>query len=250
MTSKLLHSTRCVMVKANMIPSNNIDHRLVHRRCVQNCTTMVNTDRNVVRNFQDKHVCAWETAVYLALVETGLFPLATASGSTMTYSTHNMVSLQCYLQHDVEGCCNVTNALNEVFSFVASLRRYKLLHGNLHVENILLKPHRFQHKPKFYVLDLSNSYVFKKTNAEPPKWRTSFLGEYKEKEREATHMRYWDLFTLYVALKKLLKTKPQVVDCVNKLARQYIPDDVLKEMIGTYYTNAGVMTSAFFDEFK
>jgi hypothetical protein len=197
--------------------------------CHQECVFDKNNTDNIVKHCRSKSIYEWETVVYLYLLDKKISTLVTGGEHyQITYDTNDKVSLYTHLKNNKN---NTKIILNELFGFVSKFRQYNFLHGNLHVHNIFIDPQRYT----FYVIDFSNSFLLDDTHQKTPNYqRSSFIGEMDNKITSML-FEYWDIFTLYVSVKLLLKDNLQGINYLETIITNYIKQpDILKRFTDEY----------------
>ena len=212
----------------------------LNKYCLQKCYCERSHDKNIIRYFIDRDIYDWEVKVYLALLDKKLTPTITIGSALqgdlgdqqIVYHTSDKISVYNFLLKNKD---HTKFILNEIYSFVKKFNKYNFLHGNLHLHNIFVNPETFLSKGKFYVIDYSNSYLFK-TNRKyvtscPEYDRVSFVGEYQGRGEDDDFYIYWDFFTLYVSLKMFLKNDGENLVYLENLVQNYMSQNIIKKFI-------------------
>lgn len=219
------------------IKSNDSECIFLNKYCLQKCYCEKDNDKNISKYFIDKDIYDWEIEVYMKLLNKNITPEIKINGEKyITYIVSDKISLYNFLLKNKKYTKFV---LNELYSFVKKFNKYNFLHGNLHLHNIFIDPDKFLSKGRFYIIDFSNSYIFK-TNRKgvtscPRYSRTSFMGEYGKKTSDEFYI-YWDFFTLYVSLKMFLKNDLEDLVYLENLIQNYMSEDIIKRFI-SYISN-------------
>jgi hypothetical protein len=198
----------------------DVDCKNLSKMCFQKC--IYEKDKKMMilkKKIDSSDVLEWESVVYLYLLDKHITPMVTIKKNSIEYDIKDKISIYEYFQFQSKKSFDKV-LLNELFGFVSKFRDYDYLHGNLHIHNIFFNKETL----KYYVIDFSNSFLIDKTEITNPKYqRTSYLGEMDMKIR-SVFFEYWDFFTLYVSLKKVIKNHK---DYLETLVRYYIKQDVL-----------------------
>jgi hypothetical protein len=214
------------------IKSNNSECFFLNKYCLQQCYCEKDINLNITKYFIDKDIYDWEINVYFKLLNKKITPeIRIEEDKYLTYIVRDKVSIYNFLLKNKKYTKFV---LNELYSFVNKFNKYNFLHGNLHLHNIFIDPDKFLSKGRFYIIDFSNSYIFK-TNRKgvtscPQYNRTSFMGEYDKKISNEFYI-YWDFFTLYISLKMFLKNDFENLVYLENLIQNYMSDDIIKRFI-------------------
>jgi hypothetical protein len=214
------------------IKSNDSECFFLNKYCLQQCYCEKDINLNITRYFIDRDIYDWEIEVYMKLLNKKITPeIKIEEDKYLTYVVSDKISVYNYLLKNKKYTKFV---LNELYSFVKKFNKYNFLHGNLHLHNIFIDPDKFLSKGRFYIIDFSNSYIFK-TNRKGvtscPKYnRTSFIGEYDKKTSNEFYI-YWDFFTLYISLKMFLKNDLENLVYLENLIQNYMSDDIIKRFI-------------------
>lgn len=214
------------------IKSNDSECMYLNKYCLQNCYCEKDNANNISKYFIDKEIFNWEIEVYTKLLNKKItLEIEINADKYLTYIISDKVSIYNFL---LKNKTYTKFVLNELYSFVKKFNTYNFLHGNLHLHNIYIDPDKFLSKGRFYIIDFSNSYIFK-TNRKgvtscPRYSRTSFIGEYDKKLSQEFYI-YWDFFTLYVSLKMFLKNDLENLVYLEHLIQNYIPEDIIKRFI-------------------
>jgi len=208
-----------------------VAERGIDKYCKQSCITLVGKEC-ISRHYFLISLFLWETTVYLHLIRsnTSITPLASPSSLTLVYHTQGLVSLREYLRW----VPNHSAFFHELFSFVKYFKRLGFAHGNLHLDNVLVCS-QTKGIPKFYVIDLVNSYIF--DNPTSTIRRTSFIGEH-DHPAKMDNLDYFDVYTLTVSLiqtESISKLHPIIKDTMN----EYIPGNVLQLFNAMFSTCRG-----------
>jgi hypothetical protein len=209
--------------------------------CYQDCVFDKNTNNDIVKHCKTNSVYVWETIVYLYLLDKKISPLVTGGdGNTITYKTNSKISLYRYLKQNRE-TAKIKIILNELFGFVCKFRDFNFLHGNLHIHNIYVNPDK---TGRFYVIDFSNSFLLDNNTKQSPKYqRSSYIGEMDNKITSLL-FEYWDMFTLYVSIKLLLKDNLHQIHYLETVIGNYIKQtDVLERFTEEYlkYNDSNIL---------
>jgi hypothetical protein len=184
------------------------DCKYLNDKCKHNGLFIKTRGGQLKKYFQEQDVYDWEIHVYLHLVETKLCPLTTSHTMFLTYACEDYISLRVFL-----GKTNLQNAvLNEIYSFVKTFKHFKFIHGNLHIDNILINPQSM----KFCVIDFSNSYITK-GNAKPLYDRYPFINT------KSVSCYQWDFITLYLSLQDFYKNDQNTLQYIDQLTLPYVP---------------------------
>lgn len=214
------------------IRSNDSECIYLNKYCLQECYCEKDINMNISKFFIDKEIFNWEIEVYTKLLNKKITPeIEINSDKYLTYIVSDKVSVYNFL---LKNKTYIKFVLNELYSFVKKFNKYNFLHGNLHLHNIYIDPDKFLSKGRFYIIDFSNSYIFK-TNRPgvtscPRYSRTSFIGEYDKKTSQEFYI-YWDFFTLYVSLKMFLKNDLENLVYLENLIQNYMSEDIIKRFI-------------------
>lgn len=217
--------------------------------CFQDCTFMKNSIGNITKHCNTEDMYNWETIVYLYLLDKQISPLMNSGyNNEITYNTNDKVSLYTYLKSKSNRRMgNLKIVINELFGFISKFREYHFLHGNLHVHNIFVNPKKFPSSERFYVIDFSNSFLLDEesvvgTNV-PNYQRSSYFGE-MDKKITSIFFEYWDMFTLYVSLKLVLKDDLHQIHYLETVMRNYIKcEDILQRFTEEFlmYNNTNIL---------
>ncbi len=219
------------------IKSNNSECFFLNKYCLQQCYCEKDINNNITKYFIDKDIYEWEVQVYSKLLNKKITPeIKNQRDKYITYVISDKISIYNFLLKNKQYTKFV---LNELYSFVKKFNKYNFLHGNLHLHNIFIDPNNFLSKGRFYIIDFSNSYIFK-TNRRGvtscPKYnRTSFIGEYDKKASDEFFI-YWDFFTLYVSLKMFLKNDFENLVYLERLIQNYMSEEIIKRFISLIVT--------------
>lgn len=214
------------------IKSNDLECIYLNKYCLQKCYCEKDNDNNISKYFIDEEIFNWEIEVYTKLLNRKITPQIEINvDKYLTYIVCDKVSIYNFL---LKNKIYTKFVLNELYSFVKKFNKYNFLHGNLHLHNIYIDPNKFLSKGRFYIIDFSNSYIFK-TNRKgvtsyPRYSRTSFIGEYDKKISQEFYI-YWDFFTLYISLKMFLKNDLENLVYLENLIQNYIPEYIIKNFI-------------------
>jgi hypothetical protein len=221
----------------------DIECKNINKYC-NDCIFEKDENKNIVKCFLNKDIYEWEVMTYLSLMDKSFIPSMEVCDLSIVYSTRDMVSLYNYLKKNKGK--NIKMLLNELYGFIKYLMKFNFIHGNLHIHNIFINQKTFNDDPKFYLIDLSNSYKFKNIyeypyveeihftlNSTRNYWRTSFIGEYANKNDDK-NLLYWDLFTLYISLKMYLKNDIGNLIYLENITRNYIKEEQLINLINDY----------------
>lgn len=218
----------------NIFKSSENDDKeclFINKYCLQKCYCERDIEKNIIKYCIDDQVYEWELNVYNYLLNKKLTTNMTILDNKIIYNTFDKISLYNYL---LKNTWYTKIILNEVFSFVKKFNKYNFLHGNLHLHNIFVNPDTFLSKGRFYVIDFSNSFIFK-TNRNgvtscPEYHRTSFIGEYDKKVNDEFFI-YWDFFTLYVSLKMFLKNDRENLVYLENLIQNYMSQELVEKYL-------------------
>lgn len=201
-------------------------------------------DGSLIKYFENKILLRWEIKIYLEFVHNEFFPLMDASSQYIKYHTTNMISLEEYLLLDTIPI-NYLTIFEKLFSFIKLLSKKRFVHGNIHLGLIYLYPKQI--KPKFYLIDFSNSYILdkslnheKETNIRDTLImfnkldRISYINEFSVNnfmEYKEQNLKYWDLFCLFISLKTFIlkhkklnqNKKDGYINYLTKLIQLNIP---------------------------
>lgn len=206
---------------------NNIDRNSLH-----SIYTDKDKDNNIYIQFMTHEPFEWEKNIYLHLVDSNLIPLASSDNKrlTITYNTSDMIPLKAYLKN--LNYKNTIVLIHELYSYVQSFNKSKFVHGNLHIDNILINKYSHINNLTFYVIDFSNSYIFNisNQNKSPSYTRSSFLKEYKSKIK-LQNLMFWDYFTLYISLKMYFVKKTNILNYLDELIFTYLKPNILNNFI-------------------
>ncbi|NBP00265.1 MAG: hypothetical protein EBU90_09105 [Proteobacteria bacterium] len=205
--------------------------RLLNSKCRQLGICGKDDDGNIFKLCTSEDVFNWEVAVYLDMLEANIFPYVSTAGKLLTYSTKSLVSVRTFLQQQPR--ISFAVFLHELCSFVNSFRKYRFLHGNLHVDNIFVHPTKFHTAPRFFVIDYANSFILKKRHSFPIYTRTSFMEEYDVKLNFSAFTD-WDFITLYVSLKQLFFQQGERLSVIDNVIISYIKKESLDQGIRYY----------------
>jgi hypothetical protein len=204
----------------------------IDRNSIQSIYTNRDKDNNIYIQFLSNEPFEWETNIYLILVDTGLVPLASSDNNklSITYNTSDMIPLKKYLKN--LNYKDTIIVLHEIYSYVQSFNKHKFVHGNLHIDNILIDKYSHINNLSFYIIDFSNSYTFhpRNINKLPSYTRSSFLKEYKSKTK-LQNLMFWDYFTLYVSLKLYFNKNTQITKYLDNLIFTYLKPDIRDKFI-------------------
>lgn len=205
---------------------------LLNKYCLQKCYCERDVNGNITKYFIDKDIFSWEMEIYSNLLNKKIIPDIKVEGeSCLTYNVSDKISMYNYL---IQNKSYTKVILNELYSFVKKFNRYNFLHGNLHLHNIFVNPDEFLSKGKIYIIDFSNSYLFK-TNRKgvtsyPRYNRTSFMGEYDKKINNEFFI-YWDFFTLYISLKMFFKADLEHLVYLENLIQNYMSETMIEKFL-------------------
>ena len=231
------NKNRNVFKSWDSIKSNNSECFFLNKYCLQQCYCEKDINNNITKYFIDKDIYEWEVQVYSKLLNKKITPeIKNQRDKYITYVISDKISIYNFLLKNKQYTKFV---LNELYSFVKKFNKYNFLHGNLHLHNIFIDPNNFLSKGRFYIIDFSNSYIFK-TNRRGvtscPKYnRTSFIGEYDKKASDEFFI-YWDFFTLYVSLKMFLKNDFENLVYLERLIQNYMSEEIVKRFISLIVT--------------
>jgi hypothetical protein len=189
---------------------------LLNFQCKQDCYCDKDKNNNIRRIFFDKNIFSHESNVYLNLLTKNAnitTNISIINNHELYYDTSNYINLRLYLTKHHK---NLDLLINELFSFVNSFKKYNFIHGNLHIDNILLditSNKKDNIINNFYIIDLSNSYFIenKKINKCAYK-RTSFLEEY---DLKSSILKYWDFLSLYTSLKLFFENHKTLINSIE-----------------------------------
>lgn len=214
------------------IKSNDSECIFLNKYCLQKCYCEKDSNKNINKYFIDEDVFKWEINVYNKLLNKKITPeIIVEKDKHLTYIVSDKISIYNFLLNNKKYTKFV---LNELYSYVKKFNKCNFLHGNLHLHNIFIDPDKFLNKGKFYIIDFSNSYIFK-TNRRGvtscPKYnRTSFMGEYDKKVNDEFYI-YWDFFTLYISLKMFFKNDFENLVYLENLVENYMSQEVIEKFI-------------------
>lgn len=191
----------------------------IDKHCKQSCVTVVGKEY-IHRHYFLTSIFVWETNVYLRLLGSNITPFVSPKSLTIMYHTKGLVSLRDYLDN-YQKKINISAFFHELFSFVKHFKRFKFAHGNLHVDNIMIRP---ETTPQFFVIDLVNSHLLDTPTSTIR--RTSFLGEY-DHPAKIDNLNYFDIYTLVLSL-KTIESIQNYQPMLKKMAQEYIPRTVLQ----------------------
>jgi hypothetical protein len=209
--------------------------KFLQHNCTHSCAWSKDVDNNIVKVFPCKDVYAWETFVYLNMVDEDIFPLVSPQTDTLTYITKDLISLRTLLNGKSK--FNTTLLLNELFSCIHKFKSLHFMHGNLNMDNIFVNPSSLPTDPQFVVIDYANS-IITGLKQSPQYERTSFL---KESCQEVDWN--WDFCTLYFCLKLYFKGNIAKLRLLDDLVATYVRSDTLRDFLNRHFHNL----HAFFD---
>jgi len=224
-------SVENIFKSSDSVSSDNSECILLNKYCLQQCYCERDVNMNINKYFIDKNIYNWEIKVYSDIIDKKIAPKIIIESDKITYETCNKISVYNFLLQNKKYTKVV---LNELYSFVKKFNKYNFLHGNLHLHNIFVNPDEFLSKGRFYVIDFSNSYLFKtnrkRVTSRPLYDRTSFIGEYNKKTNDEFFI-YWDFFTLYVSLKMFLKNDFEHLVYLENLVQNYMTEETIRKFI-------------------
>lgn len=222
----------------------------INNKCIQACECYVGSnEKNIIRIFNEYSLYKLETEVYLKLIKSKnknkIVPFINGESYKIEYIIEEYSSLRNFLEEKKNKSIEQTNLIiNELYSFINTFKKHKFVHGNLHIDNIFIKKINDKNYD-FKVIDYANSYIktntksttsttstssTESTNNDIISNKTSFLGEYKKKEKDE-YIIYWDFFTIYVSLKNFYKNKVDKLYKLQNIAEEYIPKDIFNNLI-------------------
>lgn len=211
----------------NIFKSHHKDQecQYINKMCTQEaCVFEKDNHNNLIKYFGSRDVFKWESYIYLTFVTYDFFPLTNCTHSHLLHLTNNMQSLRTVLTK-----CTLSYSVifNELLSFVNDFKNKKLVHGNLHINNIFV-----QQKPflKFVVVDFANSFVLSNKPKIPMYKRTSFLKEY-DSDLKLKFIQYWDFITLYLSLKKFFINNIKALVALDNNIKTYIPIHISEKIV-------------------
>ncbi len=179
-------------------------------------TIFVKTQNGIKRVYSDISVMNWEMYVYFYLDDRcpDIIPNIDISDKdkSITYCTINTIPLKKFLDKNIK---KYSCILNELVSFVNTFKKYKFVHGNLHISNILVDTTNEKFY-KFYIIDLSNSYIPDFEN--PNQRRSSFVNK-------NIPLEFCDMTTLYHSIVNHLsstKSNKKIIVDITRIFSEHI----------------------------
>jgi hypothetical protein len=202
----------------------------INNKCIQACKCYMENN-NIVRVFDDNYLYNWEIVIYFKLIDTSIVPLINSEKDKIVYILNDYIPLRTFLfMQNNKNNEIISLILNELYSFINMFKKYSYIHGNLHIDNILIK--KVNQKYEFKVIDFVNSYILYKENIEDMEenfTKTSFICEWKKKENKQT-IQYWDFFTIYISLINFFKKSPSLLYIIQNIMESYIPYNIFNNI--------------------
>lgn len=206
--------------------------RQITKKCVQISFCERDKHNNISKFYTSDDVFKWELKVYMTLQKWNIVPQIKFDNLQVTYGTKNLLSLRTMLTTHNKMKKNIeeyTVFFHELFSFINSFKQVQFVHGNLHIDNVFMQQGNYLN---FYVIDFANSYLFssKVPHSQPQYNRSSYIGEYNNKLK-AYNLIYWDFFTMYISLLKVIGKDTKVKHLLNTIIKTYIKKETMYALL-------------------
>lgn len=198
----------------------------INNKCIQACFCHKRADGTIVKECDSISVYNWESHIYVQLLDKHIFPPVTALHGSLVYHTENMKSLREYLTEHPHMAAQI---VHEVFSFVKTFKTLGFVHGNLHIDNVLVDTASC----RLCVIDYANAYIHRRA---PEYKRKSFAGDIQTALEIDNQHSHWDTLTLYLSLQFFFKKDIHMVEYLNTVIVEYIHPVHLETLIKNYCT--------------
>lgn len=158
-----------------------------------------------------------EINIYLYLLNKQMTLLSSPNTKELSlqYKITNEILLYTFLNEykNTKNKNNLKLVLNELFCFIDKFKLIKFFHGNLNIGNIFINPLNIT----FYVIDFTHSKI------------NSIIDS-----NNKLFMYNWDLFSLYISLKKYLKQDMHLLMYLENLITTYIHKTDLQTLLDNF----------------
>jgi hypothetical protein len=182
-------------------------------------------DKNICKHYFIDSLFQWESLICLHLFQKSIIPIVEIDSInlTITYQVKDMMSLRSFL------LCNKNKArivISEVFSMIKNFKRYKFIHGNLHIDNIFVNYNNNNKNNNLYVVDFTNSNITGSIFKNPYYKPSITTPPYYLSDSNVDYM------TIYASLLEFIKSKSSgsnkdyLLDHLKKQIAEYVSVDL------------------------
>jgi hypothetical protein len=144
-------------------PCYNLNNTLLPNFYPHQCFYQMSENKYLIKYFSNYDLYKWELYVYNRLLDYDLTPKFIDYGKSVytnmcaiAIDISNMITLRRTLSLLKEK--DKKTLINEVFSFINSLKDYGIFHNNINIDNIYIKDNQF------YIIEFTNMKIKKQIN--------------------------------------------------------------------------------------